>query len=222
MRVRPYIMDKGSLFEYSQREEWVNVITHGLGAFLSFAGTIYLLFFAHMNGGMVHFISYGLFGFSLFSLYLASTLYHLSRDEKTRILFKKLDHICIYFLIAGSYTPFLLINVKGSWGAGMMAGIWGLAIFGTILKLILKRKFTLLSVSLYLAMGWMIVVGRGPILNSIPPEGVKWLFIGGIFYTVGVPFYLMKKIEYHHALWHLFVLGGSVSHFVAVLKSFVP
>lgn len=215
-------MKKDTLFEYSEREEWANVISHGLGAFLSLIGLIYLLFLAQMKGSMVHFISYGLFGFSLISLYLASTLYHLSRDEKPRILFKKLDHICIYFLIAGSYTPYLLINVKGNWGAGMMAGIWGLAIFGTVLKLVLKRKLVILSVILYLAMGWLLMIGRGPILGNIPEDGVKWLFIGGAFYTVGVPFYLMKKIEFHHALWHLFVLAGSASHFVSVLKSFVP
>lgn len=208
--------------DYTRHEDIINGSIHGLGVFLGLMALINLTYLGLTKGGLIHVLSYVLFGLSLTSLYLASTLYHFSIKPKLRMRFKKLDHICIYFLIAGTYTPFLLINLKGQWSLGLMLAIWGLAILGTLLKIFLKRKFHLLSVLLYLIMGWLIVIGREQITQNIPEQALNLIYIGGLFYTLGVPFYLMKKVKHHHAVWHIFVLAGSISHYFAVLNAFIP
>ncbi len=201
---------------YSINEELANFLSHGLGIILSVLGLIVLLIKGFSNESPLEIISYSIFGLSLIALYSASTAYHMAKTEKNKIFLKKIDHICIYYLIAGSYTPFLLLNLTGSIGIVFFLIVWIMAILGTFYKLRDKKGNIVLSVGIYLVMGWLVVFVREPMMASLPEESLKLLLTGGIFYTLGVPFYLMKKVPYHHALWHLMVLGGSISHYFAI------
>lgn len=202
--------------DYTEKEETANTLTHALGIALSLLGLFSLILQSIQNKSIEEFISYLIFGVSLIALYSASTAYHFVKPLKQKLQMKKLDHICIYYLIAGSYTPFIILNLEGMTSVASFIIIWSIAIAGTVIKLKEKKRNLILSVSLYLIMGWLILFIKGPMLNSMPEQSKNLLFIGGLFYTLGVPFYMLKKVPYHHAIWHLMVLGGSICHFFSI------
>lgn len=197
-------------------EEIANGITHGIGALLSIAGLVVLVVLAVLYGTTWHIVSFSIFGASLIVLYTASTLYHSIQVPKARPILRIIDHSSIFLLIAGTYTPFLLTALRGPWGWTLFGVVWGIAILGIIFKIFFIGKLEVLSTLAYLGMGWLCVVAIKQLLVTMPPYGVAWLVAGGIVYTVGVLFYAIKKIPYNHAIWHLFVLGGSLCHFFAV------
>lgn len=209
-----------NLRAYSSKEEMWNCIIHGLGIGLSIAGGVLLVVFASLYADVWAIVSTAIFGASMIVLYTASTLYHAFRDETIKKKLKKFDHISIYYLIAGSYTPFLLVSLRGVTGWVIFGIIWGLAILGTILKLVTSGNGTKIwSISLYLIMGWLIVFASKSLISAIPSLGLIFLVLGGLFYTFGVLFYIQKSKKYTHAVWHFFVLCGTVMHFFAVLYS---
>jgi len=203
--------------QQSKGEEIANSITHGIGVALSIAALVILVVIAAEKNDVWKIVSFSIFGFSLIVLYLSSTLYHSFRKEKIKRFFKLMDHSSIYLLIAGSYTPITLTVMRGVWGWTIFGIIWGLAISGLAFKLLFIGRFKILSVIIYVTMGWIIVFAFKPMLNMVPPGMILWLFIGGASYTLGVVFYAWKTFPYHHAVWHLFVLGGSISHFFGFL-----
>ncbi len=203
-------------------EEVMNAVTHGIGTLLAVAGLVLLTVFATLYGEIWHVISFSIYGTTLVLLYLASTLYHSFTNERLKYIFKILDHSAIYLLIAGTYTPFTLVPLHGVLGWSVFACVWGLAILGIILKVAFVGRFKVISTLCYLIMGWMIVIAIKPLLDTVPIGGIMWLLSGGLFYTLGTVFYLWRKLPYHHAIWHLFVLAGSVSHFIAVFVYVLP
>lgn len=207
---------------YSPAEDLANSLSHGLGAILSLAGTIVLLTMAAPEGDVWKLVSFSIFGGSLTLLYLSSTLYHSFRRPALKQAFKMLDHCAIYLLIAGSYTPFLLVNLRSSSGWLLFAVIWTLALAGIILKLVWGHRFKALRVIIYLVMGWLALIVAGPLTVSLPAEALNLLIAGGVVYTLGVVFYLSKRIPFNHAIWHLFVIGGSACHFLAVYLGVLP
>ena len=208
--------------KYTPKEELWNCIIHGTGIGLSIAGLVLLAVFSSIYGDAWVIVSTIIFGISMTVLYTASTLYHAFRDERIKRCLKKFDHISIYYLIAGTYTPFLLVSMRGVVGWVLFGIIWGLAVLGTILKLTTSGNGTKIwSISLYLAMGWLIVFASKSLAEAVPDLGLLFLILGGLFYTFGVLFYIWKKRKYTHAIWHFFVLAGTVMHFFAVLYSCV-
>lgn len=211
-----------SLRPYSVKEEIWNCIIHGTGIALSIAGLTILVVLSSIYGNVWAIVSTTVFGVSMILLYTASTLYHAIPNPEIKKKLKKLDHISIFYLIAGTYTPFLLVNMRGTLGWIILGIIWGLAMIGTILKLHFPDNGTKLwSLSLYLIMGWMIVIASEQLFASLPKIGLLFLFGGGLLYTLGVLFYIWKSRQYTHAIWHLFVLSGTTMHFFAVLYSCV-
>lgn len=202
--------------QYSRGEEIANSIIHGLGALLGVVGMTVLLVLAMLYKTRAHFVSYLIYGASLIFLYAASTLYHALPFVKAKSIFKILDHIGIYLLIAGTYTPFLVINLGGGWGLGMLVTIWSLALVGSLFKLFFTGRFTLISTLMYVAIGWVVVIAYKPMTGALTKETINWIILGGIFYTSGTLVYLMKRVPYHHAVWHAFVLCGSIFHYIAV------
>jgi hemolysin III len=205
--------------QYGLAEEIANSVTHGIGIMLSLIGLTSLLVLSVHFATTSHFISYLIYGLSLILLYTSSTLYHALPYEKAKRFFKICDHSAIYLLIAGTYTPFLVINLKGEIGNRLLVIIWSLAIVGVIFKFFFTGRFKLLSTLLYVGMGWLIVFAAKPLSLAIGEQAMTWLIVGGMTYTLGAIFYLLKKVPYTHAIWHLFVLMGSIFHFVAVLQS---
>ena len=203
-------------------EEIFHSITHGIGSGLSIAGLTLLLVLAILFGDVYQIVSFSIFGASLVLLYLSSTLYHGFQQPRVKHIFKIFDHVSIYLLIAGTYTPFLLIGLGGSTGWTMLFIVWGIALFGIVFKVLFIERFQVLSVVTYLLMGWLCVFVFREMVASIPLGAIIWLTIGGLFYTVGVIFYALQKIPYMHAVWHFFVLGGSICHFFAVLLYLAP
>lgn len=203
-------------------EELINSLSHGLGAVLSLVGTIVLLVMAASLGDPWKIVSFAVFGVSLFLLYLSSALYHGFRDKRLRQLFKTLDHCAIFLLIAATYTPFLLVNMRGTSGWIMFGVIWGLAITGVTLKLIFADRYKLARVGIYLLMGWLILFAGNDFLQSVNNTGFTLMLAGGLVYTLGVFFYLGNSIPYNHAIWHLFVLGGSACHYFAMIYGVMP
>lgn len=196
--------------------ERLNSITHLMGAALALAGLIILISQAANQGHLMKVISFSVYGTSLFLLYLLSTLYHSVRGS-AKAIFQKFDHAAIYLLIAGTYTPFLLVTLKGPWGWSLFGIIWGLAILGIALDATLKPRREYLSITLYIVMGWLCLVAIKPLLKALTHEGFLWLLAGGILYTAGVIFYVLDhRKPYFHAIWHIFVLAGSVSHYFAI------
>ena len=155
-------------------------------------------------------------------LYTASTLYHAARSPRAKKIFKTLDHSCIYLLIAGTYTPFTLVTLRGSWGWTLFGTVWGLSLFGIIFKIFFVYRFKILSTIVYLIMGWLAIVAIRPLASALSTGGLLWVVAGGFFYTFGVVFYLGQKIPFHHSIWHMFVLGGSACHFVAIMLYVLP
>ncbi len=207
---------------YSFGEEIANSVTHGIGALLAVAGLIVLISAAVVHGNTWHIISSSIFGSSMILLYLASTLYHSIPAPRAKKILRLFDHIAIYLLIAGTYTPFLLVNLRGPWGWSLFALVWGIALTGIILKVTPLGHKRGLSLSLYLILGWIILVAIKPLLNYLDPGGIRLLVAGGLAYTGGVVFYIWKRLPYNHAIWHLFVLAGSCLHFFAVLFYVIP
>jgi len=200
-----------------KNDEVLNSVTHIAGAALALAGLIVLVVSASLRGDAWRIVSFSVYGATLFLLYLSSSLYHSSSGRAKRI-FRMIDHQSIYLLIAGTYTPFTLVPLRGAWGWSIFGMIWGLAVFGIVLDALHKKGSRLPQLIIYILMGWLIVIALGPLLRALPPAGVAWLMAGGFFYTSGVAFYLMdKRFPYFHGVWHLFVLAGSVCHYVAVL-----
>lgn len=207
---------------YSVQEEIANAVTHGIGALLSAAALALLVVFASMYGNAWSIVSFSIYGATLILLYLFSTLYHSFQNPRVKAIFKILDHSAIYLLIAGTYTPFTLVTLRGALGWTIFGIIWGLAVLGIVLKAFFVKRFKLLSTISYVLMGWVIIIAMKPLISSLPMNGVILLVSGGILYTVGAIFYMWKKLPYNHAVFHLFVLGGSICHFSSILFYVLP
>ena len=200
---------------YSPREEWANRLSHGLGLLLGGLGLVLLLHKGWDQGPRV-LLSYGVYGASLVLLYLASTLYHSVSSVTARRWSKLFDHCAIYLLIAGTYTPFLLVALDTTLAQGLMVVIWGLALAGVVFKLIFINRFKKVSLFTYLMLGWLSLVVIYQLYLHLDGTGLLLLGLGGLIYSLGVIFYVAKRIPYNHAIWHLFVLGGSLCHFMAI------
>lgn len=197
--------------------ERFNALSHLLGAVLGAAGAIVLIFIAARLGDPWKIVSVSVYGCTLFLLFLTSTLYHSFKGRAKRI-WCTLDHCVIYLLIAGSYTPFALVSLRGAWGWTLLGTVWALAIFGIVQEACLAQGKRILSLLIYVVMGWLVVIAAIPLLRSLTPAGFAWLAAGGVIYTVGIVFYANDERWRHaHGIWHLFVLGGSACHFVTVL-----
>jgi len=229
------------------KQEFANSLTHGLGAALAIAALVLMTVFAGLHGDARHIVGAVIFGSTLVLLYTMSTLYHAFRGPRVKKVFKILDHSAIYLLIAGTYTPFTLGAIRGAWGWSLFGIIWGLAVLGVSLKSVLyakwvpavvpkavdhlhalpdppapPRRMKMVSTGLYLAMGWLIVIAIVPLWHALPARGLGWLFGGGFCYTAGAAFYSWRSLRFHHAIWHLFVVAGSLCHFFAVLWFVIP
>ncbi|MEZ9702073.1 hemolysin III family protein [Vibrio sp. 10N.261.46.E12] len=216
-------MSASSASEYSDIEERANAITHGLGVVLGVVGLILLLIRAFdYQADMLTVASMAIYGSSIILLFLASTLYHSITTEKTKRLLKTLDHCAIYLLIAGSYTPFLLVGLRTPLAIGLMAVIWGIALVGIIMKIAFVYRFKRLSLFIYLAMGWLSLIVVYQLAMNIEMGGLVLLALGGVIYSLGVIFYVAKRIPYNHAIWHLFVLAGCACHFFAIYLYVTP
>jgi len=200
-------------------EEIANSLTHGIGLVLSIAGFVVLLALAFLRGTAWHIVACSVYGASLICLYAASTLYHVAISPRLKRGLKIFDHSAIYVLIAGTYTPFLVLNLRGPWGWSLFGVIWGLAFAGILFKLWFVNRFQHVSTGVYLAMGWLVVLAAKPVLMHVPSAALIWLVAGGLLYSIGVVFYVWKLLPYSHAVWHVFVLGGSICHYFAVLRS---
>ncbi len=199
----------------TKQEELWNALTHGIGAALGIVGLVLLILFetSKTNYSLFSVIVYGI---SIIVLFTASTLYHSILNEKHRHTFRIIDHVSIYILIAGTYTPVLLILLKDSLGWPLFWTVWGIAAFGVVLKLFFTGRFEIFSTLLYLVMGWLIVFDFSTLNDLMAPEGICWLAAGGAAYTIGIIFYAFEKIPYNHVIWHLFVLAGAICHFFMV------
>lgn len=199
-------------------EEIANSVSHGVGLLAALGAFPVLVIAATRHGNTAAIVGASVFATSLVLLYLSSTLYHALSHHRAKRVFRILDHGAIYLLIAGTYTPFTLGVLRGAWGWTLFGLQWGLAILGIVLKSIGGILYARLSVAVYLAMGWLVVIAAGPLMAHVPPCGIFWLVAGGLFYTAGVVFYALERIRYFHFIWHLFVIAGSACHFIAVLR----
>ncbi|MDQ3317839.1 MAG: hemolysin III family protein [Actinomycetota bacterium] len=207
---------------YTVGEEAANVATHAVGLLASVVGVVVLVYLGVARGEILHVASAGVYGATLVALYAASTLYHAFRRPGAKRVLRVLDHCAIYLLIAGTYTPFVLVGLGGGWGWTLFGIIWAMAAAGIVFKVFATGRFAVISTAAYVSMGWLGVVAIGPLVRSLPGAALAWLLAGGIAYTAGTLFY-HRKIPYSHALWHVFVLIGSVCHFVAIaLHVLVP
>jgi hemolysin III len=205
---------------YSLSEEVVHAFTHGLGLVASVGGLVTLVAAAWLRGDTWHIVGCSIFGATLVLLYAASTLYHGTRDPRVKRFFQRLDHAAIFLLIAGTYTPFTLVSLRGGWGWTLLVIVWGLAILGIVLEVAGQtRRF---SLALHLAMGWLGVIAAEPLIRSLHPDGLLLLALGGVAYTLGVGFYVWRRLPYNHAVWHLFVMAGSLCHFASVFGYVIP
>ena len=207
---------------YCLGEEIANGITHGLGTGLSVAGLTVLVVLAALYGDVWQIVAFSIYGSTLVVLYLASTLYHSFQSPRVKRVFRVIDHAAIFLLIAGTYTPFLLISMRGVWGWTLLGIVWGLALLGVGFKIFFTDRFPVGSTLAYILMGWLSVIAWKEATARIPTGGLIWIGIGGVAYTVGVIFYAWKRLPYNHAIWHLFVLTGSLCHYLAVLLYLSP
>jgi hemolysin III len=203
-------------------EEFANTLTHGLGLLLSLAGFFALVVFAGLRGNPILIVGCFVYGLSLVVLYAASTMYHGATSPKLKKRLQIVDHCCIYLLIAGSYTPFGLVIAGDSFGRWLMVGIWGFAIVGILIKLVIRDRFPAVNVMSYLVMGWLGVFAIQPLLNALGVMPVALTIAGGVAYSLGVIFFPWKSIRHHHAIFHVFVLAGSILHYAAVMIYVVP
>lgn len=207
---------------YSVGEEIANSVTHGIGLILAIAGMAVLVGFASRFGNNWHLVSCSIFATTLILQYTFSTLYHSIQIPRAKSIMRILDHSAIFLLIAGTYTPFMLVNLRGSWGWTLFGIIWTMALLGVFFQVSLLRRWQGISLALYIGMGWVVVVAIKPMLDAVATEGLVLLLLGGLAYTSGVVFYLWKSLRYHHAVWHGFVLLGSILHYFAVLFYVIP
>ncbi|MEV8521725.1 hemolysin III family protein [Dyella marensis] len=207
---------------YAFGDEVASSVLHGIGILLSIAGLATLVAYAAMLGDARAVVASAVFGTSLILCYTASTLYHAIPGELPKRVLRTLDHIAIFLLIAGTYTPFTLIALPGAWGWSLFGAIWALAIAGSALELGLLKHSRKLAVLLYVAMGWVGMIAFKPLSAHLETGGMVLLIAGGVAYTAGVPFYLARRMPYHHTVWHFFVLAGSVLHYLAVLLYVIP
>jgi hemolysin III len=197
--------------------ERFNSVSHLIGAVLALAGMPVLIVIAARQGDSWKIVSFSVYGACLFSLYASSTLYHSLR-HRAKAVFRRLDHLAIYLLIAGTYTPFALVTLRGAWGWSLFGAIWGLAAAGMTLEFRPRRGARILPVVIYVLMGWLVLIALKPLLQALPWAGFVWLLLGGLFYTFGIIFYgLDVRLRHAHGVWHLFVLAGSISHYLAIL-----
>lgn len=206
---------------YTKEEEVMHWLTHGIGAIIVSLGGGALVALAAVFGDRYQIIGVSVFCASMVTLYCASTLYHVVEDPAAKRRLKVFDHVSIYYLIAGTYTPFLLVNMRSTLGFIVLGIVWGVAVAGTFLKIFFINKLKKFSVALYLAMGWTVVFVAKPFVRTLPLTGLVFLILGGLFYSGGVYFYLRKDKKYYHGVWHIFVLLGTIMHFFAVLYSCV-
>jgi len=202
---------------FSKGEEITNAILHGIGLGLAIAALVILVVLANTSGNVWHIVSFSIYGSTLIILYLSSTLYHSFPKGKTKDIFEIFDHSAIYLLIAGTYTPLTLIALKGALGWTIFGVVWAIAIIGIIFKIFWVKKFVVFSTVLYIVMGWIIVFAIKPLLLAMTIKSLIFLIVGGGLYTIGSIFYVWRKMKYHHAIWHLFVLAGSTCHFFTIL-----
>jgi len=203
-------------------EELANIITHGIGLALSVAGFVVLLVFAIMHGSARPILACAVYGATLICLYAASTCYHAVCSPRAKHALRIFDHCAIYLLIAGTYTPFLLLALRGAWGWSLFGVVWGLAFAGIVFKFWFVDHFEYASTAIYLAMGWLVVVAAKPVVTHVSVVTLLWVLAGGVLYSSGVVFYLWKRLPYSHAVWHVFVMAGSVCHYVAVFRLVLP
>jgi len=215
-------MSQSSEIAYTLAEEIAHTTTHGLGMLLSIAGLVIMVGFSSQNGDAWHVVSSSIYGSSLILLYGASALYHGIPHPNAKALLQRIDHAAIYLLIAGTYTPFLLVSLRDSMGWLLFGIIWTLALSGVVLEFINWKPFKKISLALYLGMGWIIIFAINPMLDQVETGGLVLLLLGGLFYSFGVIFYVWDKLTFNHAIWHVFVLAGSVSHFFSILFYVIP
>jgi hemolysin III len=202
-------------------EEIANSVTHGVAAAMSIAALVILVVFAALRGNAWHVVSCTVFGVTLILLYLASTLYHALPPGKAKQVFRILDHASIYLLIAGTYTPFTLVTLRGPWGWSIFGVVWTLAVAGVVFQSLLIGRLPALSTTVYVLMGWVVVIAARPLIHALPWGGLLWMLAGGLAYTLGVYFFA-SKTKFAHMVWHLFVIAGSLCHFFAVLFYVIP
>ncbi|MDX1473916.1 MAG: hemolysin III family protein [Reinekea sp.] len=206
-----------ALPKYSSIEEWANSLTHGIGAVLAVAGLVVMLAVTIGQGDAWQIVSASIYGTTLIFMFLASTLYHAIQHPNIRKILRQIDHLAILYLIAGSYTPFTLVTLNGAWGWTIFGIVWGLTLVGTVLQLSPARHIKALMVTLYLLMGWVVIIAIKPLVANLSANGLGLLVAGGLAYTGGVVFYVNKRIPFNHAIWHMFVLAGAMLHFFAIL-----
>ena len=203
------------------KNELANVITHGLALLLSIIATPILIAVGAQNGSIVQVLGLGVFCFSMLMVYTSSTIFHSILDERLKHTFRIIDHISIYFLIAGTHTPLVLLYFNQPRGWFFLLGLWSLVLVGIIFKLFFTGRYEFFSISIYVAMGWSGFLFLPQMFEKMDSSSIYWLLAGGILYSVGIIFYVWKKIPYHHAIWHLFVIGGTTAHFIAILMCFL-
>ena len=209
-------------FRYPLGEEIASSVIHGIGAALSVAALAILVTLAGLFGDAWRVVSFAVYGSSLILLYLASTFYHSFQSPRLKRIFRFCDHAAIFILIAGSYTPFMLVSIRGAWGWTVFGVIWGLAVIGIGVTAFVMNSSKRVTAIIYIAMGWLIVIALKPLAAALPAGGLFWLSLGGVCYTAGTLFYMWRRLPYNHAVWHVFVLGGSIFHFFAVLWYVLP
>lgn len=207
---------------YTTAEEFANSLTHGLGVGLSIAALVILVTYSAVAGDAWRVVSFSIYGSCLILLYLASTFYHAVRTQKLKSIFRICDHTAIFLLIAGSYTPISLVTLRGAWGWTLFGLIWGFALMGIILEVFFIDRMKWLTVTTYLGMGWLVTIAIKPLIEALDTAALIWLAAGGLLYSGGVVFYLWKKLPYNHAIWHMFVLSGSICHFFAFYLYVLP
>ncbi|MDD2540702.1 MAG: hemolysin III family protein [Desulfuromonadaceae bacterium] len=210
------------LVHYDETEEMVNRLTHGLGALASLIGVIALIMLAARQHDSYRVVSACIYGAAMVTFYCLSTAYHSVRKPYIRYVFRVLDHASIYLMIAGSYTPFALVTMRGPWGWSLFGTVWGLGTVGAVMKIFTTHRLRFVGPVLYIALGWIVVIALKPLSAALPAHGLELLFAGGVAYTAGVIFFLWDRLPYNHAIWHLFVLSGSVCHFCAIYYYVIP
>jgi hemolysin III len=210
------------LVYYSKTEELLNRMTHGVGALASIIGVVALISLACQQHDIYRIVSASMYGGAMITFYCLSTAYHSVHSPSVRYLFRILDHASIYLMIAGSYTPFALVTLRGPWGWTLFGTVWGLGTVGAVMKIFTTHRLRYIGPILYIALGWIVVIALKPLSAALPHNGLVLLFAGGVAYTAGVIFYLWDRLPYNHAIWHLFVLTGSVCHYCAIFYYVIP
>lgn len=211
-------LSKKSHTHESVIEEVFNATSHGIGVLLGISGLTLLMILCAIDGSVMKIVTCAIYGSAIILMFSASTIYHALPGVRIKNFFKIIDHISIYLLIAATYTPVMLVTIRGTWGWSMFGVIWGLALFGTFFKIFFMGRFQVFSLSLYGLMGWLVLIALHPLVHSLALGGILWLVVGGLCYTLGVAFYVLdNKYKFAHFLWHLLVLAGCICHFFAIL-----